>query len=63
MWIVDFNKGNILFVYLLHCRYIGRNQQMEVLNLCMCQGITENALVPLCNSLHRYCTSSQQLMA
>jgi len=32
---------------------------MEVLNLSMCQGITENALVPLCNSLHRYYSSSK----
>lgn len=33
------------------CRYIAQNRNLEVLNLCMCQGITENALVPLCNSL------------
>jgi len=39
--------------YLSFCRYIGQNRNIEVLNLCMCQGVTENALVPLCNSLHR----------
>jgi hypothetical protein len=34
-------------------RYIGQNQHIEVLNLCMCQGLTENALVPICNNLHK----------
>ena len=35
------------------CRFIGRNQNMEVLNLAMCQGLDENGLVPLCNNLKR----------
>ena len=26
---------------------------MEVLNLAMCRGITENGLVPICNNLNR----------
>jgi F-box and leucine-rich repeat protein 1 (S-phase kinase-associated protein 2) len=35
------------------CRYIGQNRLMECLNLSMCQGLTENALVPICNNLQR----------
>lgn len=39
-------------------RYVGQNRQMECLNLCMCQGLTENALVPICNNLQRFLISS-----
>ncbi|KAI0230577.1 S-phase kinase-associated protein 2 [Lamellibrachia satsuma] len=35
------------------CRYIGQNSNLEVLNLCMCSGISENGLVPICNNLQR----------
>ncbi|ELU03262.1 hypothetical protein CAPTEDRAFT_136445, partial [Capitella teleta] len=33
------------------CGYIGQNRNLEVLNLCMCEGLTENGLVPICNNL------------
>ena len=35
------------------CRHIGQNKNLEVLNLSMCDGLTENGLVPICNNLQR----------
>ena len=35
----------------LVCRYMGQNRNLEVLDMCMVTGITENGLVPICNNL------------
>ncbi|XP_052102634.1 S-phase kinase-associated protein 2-like [Mytilus californianus] len=35
------------------CRYIAENKNLEVINMSMCQGITVNGLMPICNNCTR----------